>query len=375
MATMVCSSSHSRGRRLGRSLLLVSACALAACSDGGTARPRVSSSSQAIINGTDSTEAQDFVVQIAIEKNGEMIPHCTGTLVAKDLVVTARHCVGELSDDELSVTDYEPSKLKFYFGTNAGPKTVDQEPEAQGKKLFTNGTKAVDPDVAVVQLDAPVDLPIAPMRLASGVTKGETVDVVGYGLTEENRYPWVRKQRKGLEVVSVGPESTQHFDLVEGEFQIGEAACAGDSGGPALSSATGALVGIASRVSNGERPDESALASFCMGDAAEDVYVSLASVREVIEAAFEATGRTPWLEGEPAPEEKAAEENGDDEATAGGRTPPPPADEGCSAARAPSPRAPTTLVAMAIALAALRARRRADAAPRTSTAPRDPAGR
>jgi secreted trypsin-like serine protease len=360
MTTMGRSSS-----RPWRSLLLASACALAACSDAETARPRPSSSAQAIVNGTSSTEAQDYVVQIAIEKNGKMIPHCTGTLVAKDLVITARHCVGELSEDEESITDFEPSKLKFYFGTDAGPKTVDQAPEAEGKKLFTNGNESLVPDIAVIQLDRQVDLPIAPIRLASGAVKGESVDVVGYGLTENHAYPNVRQQRKGLKIAKVGPGSTTHFDLTEGEFQIAEAACAGDSGGPALSSETGALVGIASRVSNGQPRDDTELASFCMGSATEDIYTDLVPARAFIEAAFEAAGATPRLEGEPSADEKAAEDaEAQGEQGAGATSPPPAADEGCSVARAPSRSGrPAALSATALALVALRARRRVRALP------------
>ncbi len=266
-----------------------------------------SGTSRAIINGTSSPAAQDYVVQIAIEKDGKRVPFCTATLVAKNLVITARHCTGELSDDEESITSFSPAKLAFYFGTGAGPRTIDEEPDAFGKTLFTNGRDDLEPDIALVELDRAVTLPIAPIRLDGGATLGETVDVVGYGLTEDHLYPSVRQQRKGLEIATVGPGETDFFALNEGEFQFGEAACAGDSGGPALSSSTGAIVGIASRVTNGEERSETKVASFCMGSKAEDIYTDLTPARAFIEDAFAAVGAEPWIEGEPTPEEKAAQ--------------------------------------------------------------------
>jgi secreted trypsin-like serine protease len=283
--------------------------ALASCSGGDaptvTETEATSSASQAIVNGTASTNAQDFVVQIAIEQKGKMIPFCSGTLVAKNLVITARHCVGDFGPDKESITDFPASKLKFYFGTGAGPKTINKDPEAQGLKIFDDGKKSLVPDIALVQLDREVDLPVVPIRLESGAVKGELIDIVGYGVTEQGSYPRARQQRKGVKVAKIGPGRSKLFDLTAGEFQFGEAACAGDSGGPALSSDTGALVGVASRVSNGTaRSDGNA--SFCIGNATEDVYTDLTPAKAYIDAAFEAAGATPWLEGEPSPEEKAA---------------------------------------------------------------------
>jgi secreted trypsin-like serine protease len=296
----------------------------------------ISTSSYAIVNGSASPAAQDYVVQIAIEQKGKMVPFCTGTLIAKNLVITARHCTGELSADEESITSYTPTKLKFYFGIGAGPKTIDKTPEAQGKTIFTNGKKDLLPDIALVELDKELDIPIVPIRLGSSAAKGEAFDVVGYGLTEDHRYPNVRQQRKGLKIALVAPGKSDFFSLTDGEFQFGEAACAGDSGGPALSAETGALIGIASRVTNGQARSDTEVASFCLGSSAEDIYTDLTTAKAFIESAFEAVGATPWLEGEPSPEEKAAaakkeEENRQAAATKAA------ADAGCSTtARAPT---------------------------------------
>ncbi len=296
-------------RELSSALLAGATVLLGACSDGHVATERggfARSTSQAIVNGTASGDAQDYVVQISIEKLGAMIPHCTGTMIAKNLVVTARHCVGELDSEETSIENFDAADLAFYTGIDAGPKTADEQPEARGAKLFDNGKKTLIPDIAVVLLDRDLDVPIAAIRLEGGAVKGEALDIIGYGLTEDDVYPSVRQQRKGVKVVKVGPGSSKLFELTAGEFQLGEAACAGDSGGPAIAAETGALVGVASRVSNGEGRSSLNPASFCLGRSAEDIYTDLTPAQAFIQAALDEAGATPWIEGEPSPEEKAA---------------------------------------------------------------------
>lgn len=327
--------------------------ALVACS-GANADP-AQATSQAVVNGTTSAKAQDFVVQIAIEKSTKMIPYCTGTMIAKSLVITARHCVGELDADEIKVADFVPSKLAIYVGTDAGPRTAKHDPDAYGAKLFTDGTKEVALDIAVLLLDRALDVPTAPIRLASGAKKGEALDIVGYGITEDDRYPMARQQRTGLEVVRTGPGKSKLFELLEGEFQLGEAACSGDSGGPALSSETGALVGIASRVSNGTDRSDATPSSFCLGSAAEDVYTDLTPAKAFIEKAFAAAEATPWLEGEPSPEEKAAAEAEEEENASKSSPPAPASSAGCSATGHP----PSSLAVLAaVGLLCARARSR-----------------
>lgn len=327
-------------------VLLPTALALAACSGGGgseSARahgPASGSTAQAIVNGTPSEKAQDYVVQISIEKDAKMIRQCTGTLIAKNLVITARHCVGAVDEKDLAVESFEPSKLAIYTGIDAGPKLLDAEAEAHGARLFVNEKALVFPDIAIIMLDKELDLPVAPVRLDGGALTGEPLEIIGYGLTEDDAYPAARQQRTGLKVLKKGPGKSAQFELNEGEFQLGEAACAGDSGGPAISAKTGALVGIASRVSNGTERDTTTPASFCLGKNAEDVYTDLTPARAFIDAAFEAAGATPWIEGDDSPEEKAAaakeaEETAAKEAAAK-KAPAAVINDGCNAAPVPS---------------------------------------
>ena len=282
---------------------ILASCALACGVVGGERAERTASLEQPIINGATSGTEQDFVVQLGLEFGGTVYPSCSGTMVAKNLVLTARHCVGELQDD-VTVIDFEPSQLHVFAGADAPARVASgARADARGKLLFTAKTKDLVPDVALVLLDKALTTPIAPIRLEGGAKKNELLDIIGFGITETNERPEARMQRKSVRVLAIGPALTLHHQLFEGEFVFGEAACSGDSGGPAVSSTTKAVVGVASRVSNGEERTEEDPSGFCLGANAEDVYSALEPVKDVIDEAFAVAGAKPILEveEEPAP--------------------------------------------------------------------------
>src|SRR5687768_2234719 len=105
----------------------------------------------AIIRGTASPAEQDFAVQLAYTKSGNRVAHCTGTVVAKRLVLTARHCVGEASPDDSTVTDFTPSILSVLTGRDASKRVLTETPaNAKGAKLFVPKTTYLIPDVAII---------------------------------------------------------------------------------------------------------------------------------------------------------------------------------------------------------------------------------
>jgi secreted trypsin-like serine protease len=109
-------------------------------------------------------------------------------------------------------------------------------------------------------------------------------------------------QRGGLVVRQIGPgRSPIGEHIMRGELVFGEAACSGDSGGPAFSETTGALVAIASRVGNGTEPTLEEPAAFCVGENADDVYTDFTPAADVVTRAFAAAGASPVLEDSVAP--------------------------------------------------------------------------
>lgn len=285
---------------VGAYLLLLGLCAGCAADASEGSEPRretTGATSQAIINGTTSPASQNAVVQLALDTGMGPQPNCTATLVAKNLVLTARHCVGQVDASQTNVTNYTASALRVYVGQSSPQKLAAmQDPAAIGKKLFTSpGTKMI-PDIALVLLDRSIENPVATIRLDGGAKVGESLTIVGYGLTQNNNEPAQRMQRTGKKVLQIFPATVEGDPLNEGEFTFSEAACSGDSGGPALSGTSGAVVGVASRVGNGTQPTSTNPAAFCVGDNALDFYTALSAAKSYITQAFKEAGATPTLE-------------------------------------------------------------------------------
>lgn len=284
------------------------------CSSGEepASREALGRSRLPIINGTPSPADQDSVVLLALQINGQMYPNCSGTVVAKNLVMTARHCVGQL-DDKGNVSDYGATEIHVFTGADATKKaTSGATPAANGKQIFTTGTTFLIPDISFVLLDRALSAPVASIRIEGGATQGEELTIVGFGIDQTNKQPAQRMQRTGVVVSAIGPTETKYQSLFGGEFEFGEAACSGDSGGPALDAKTHAVVGVASRVSNGKDRTDSDPSAFCIGSTTEDVYSSLQGVQLTLEKAFAAAGASPVLEGKAAPPDPAADPSSQD---------------------------------------------------------------
>ena len=273
------------------SLTALALVALVGCAPkSGSGDDNVGSSHDAIINGSASTAAEDAVVLLSFPAGA-----CSGTLIAKNLVLTARHCVSELDEQGNVTRDFSASSIEVKVGRDA----PGQSTAARGKRLFTTG-KQMLPDVALLVLDRAVTAPVAKIRLDGGARMGEPLTIVGYGITENGEAPTERLHRTGKSVTRVFPSSMPEGweDLSPGEFTFSEAACSGDSGGPALSATTGAVVGVASRVGNGtQAKDPNDPSAFCRGDDTINLYTALEPVRELVTAAFQAAGASPTLEG------------------------------------------------------------------------------
>ncbi len=281
-------------RRLPVSFLVLTA----ACADPTSRdaeQERTSARAQPIIAGKAS--AFDSVVLLAAEDttNGGYAQGCSASLVARNLVMTARHCVAELNG--IRVTDV-PASLLYVFGGADAIAHLDgsRAPVARGKSLVVPDSTQLQPDIAFIVLDRAVSgVPIARIRLDAPVKKGESVAIVGFGMTEDGTVPTERRERATI-VREVGPFTGKYQEADENEFMFGEAACFGDSGGAAVSTKTNAVIGVASRVDSGLPQTTQRPQAPCVGSDTEDIYTSVSAMKDIVKKAFATAGATPLLE-------------------------------------------------------------------------------
>jgi hypothetical protein len=276
---------------------------------------------QPMIEGTPSDDSYAGVVFFeTTQPTGRL--SCTGTLIAPNLVATALHCVtssvlghfdcqpdGTITADSVQEGAIgplvAPSNVKVYLGS-----PVDYSaPAAIGARLYgTGSTQGCQGDLALIQLDRALDVPVASVRLDRMAARREQVHALGYGETDVVENRGFRLLRE-VQVIDVGPSSTGEpaRSASPRTFVVGEGPCKGDSGGPAFSADTGALLGVFSLNANDN----------CSAVGIRNVYTSLSPFSKMILDAFDKAGAEPLLEPgstlgpvEPAPQPKNKADSG-----------------------------------------------------------------
>jgi hypothetical protein len=223
---------------------------LAAC-DAPSSTPSsepLAASTQSIIGGRPSADAQNAAVLV----NEAGHPMCTGTMIASNLVLTARHCVTYYNEDDGCGFPLGRDLDAVVFTVSVGPYAGPSKTSARASRIyFKNGDRGVcGADIALLLLDRELpDVPVAKVRFTPP-GKSETGVAVGYGEPGEGR-----RERPDVEVLAIGPASSTWttidgyrfpMEVPANDFVTGESTCFGDSGGP-LFDRLGQVIGIASR--------------------------------------------------------------------------------------------------------------------------------
>lgn len=255
-----------------------------------------------IYGGEDDTDAKATTSVVALKvARGDNFELCSGALIAPNVVLTARHCVttsvttsvscdenGHSTNGPHVGADLPASDVAVYTG--ASPK-FSQKPAAVAKAFVgPAGDSLCDADIALVVLDQPiVDASPLAVRLGGRVAAGETVRSVGYGQNDKLMPIGTRLRRDGVAILAMGAGiSKSRTALGAHEFEVGESICEGDSGGPAISETTGAVVGVVSRGGNCD-------------DQSGHIYTTTTGWNELFDKAFALAQTTPVAE-PPLPE-------------------------------------------------------------------------
>jgi len=163
---------------------------------------------------------------------------CTGTALARDLVLTAAHCV-------MRPVEYQ---IKAYQAGVAIPvRTIARHPHFDSGSY---GASRATADVALLKLAAPLPDIVIPASLAAPrrVEAGETLTIAGFGVTLAGTARGLGQPRMATLTVTGRPGALQIrlYDIATRNVQAGLGGCTGDSGAPAFDGDGPLVIGVVS---------------------------------------------------------------------------------------------------------------------------------
>ncbi|HYQ04706.1 MAG TPA: trypsin-like serine protease [Polyangiaceae bacterium] len=311
-------------RRLTGALLASSWLATFGCG----ARPDSESlgvSTHGVFGGQLSPAAHDNVIYI-IDGQGSW---ASAVVVGANLALTARDFVsdtetGPLRNLKCTASGGHPLVQAANNPEHYRAVIGNEYPRSPGPfaKHFYGGPSLdlCDNNIALVEFDGPLasadGTPLAPMalRLDTPAVMGETGTLIGWGHSEDDAFgsPVSQRREVAVKVEKTGPgdyatADSRSITIPAASFITDQAGCTGDEGGPFVSTGTGAVVGLVSRVEQHDLGTPVAPAAttkvtsdFCAGGFTE--FRDLSSQQAWIREAFAELGQAPWLEDFARPE-------------------------------------------------------------------------
>ena len=166
---------------------------------------------------------------------------CTGTALARDLVLTAGHCVAPAASYRVVLPGMKPPGLMT--------RSIMVHPR-YNRKDYASGR--VTADVALIKLEQPLPADIVPAALApvTPVEAGDRLVIAGYGTTSPNSEAGIATPRTATLVATGKPGNLQIrlYDPATRNQRAGLGACTGDSGGPVFVESQGTfdVIGVIS---------------------------------------------------------------------------------------------------------------------------------
>ncbi|UXR64196.1 trypsin-like serine protease [Bdellovibrio bacteriovorus] len=219
---------------------------LSACSESQDGFSPVPENS-AIVGGIDTNKNDTVSNYVVLIYDNPTKTYCTGTLIKRNLILTAAHCVGEKASDLSLAFGINPLTGNYVLRKAYKTATHDKY-----KKLSSKDRN----DLGLISMKETAPLNYRPVELADAsfpLKKGQVFTAAGYGRISGKRSTPTDTQGSGqLRNVDL---TINQFSQDETQFYIdqknGKGICSGDSGGPALMRYQGKdyVVGVASAVS------------------------------------------------------------------------------------------------------------------------------
>ncbi|MBX7099645.1 MAG: S1 family peptidase, partial [Myxococcaceae bacterium] len=278
--------------------------------------PEVAQARQGVLGGAPAPDAGNVVAVRVTPALGD-IALCTGFLVSPNLVMTARHCVSEISGTGCATETVGSAQYQAYVpaapvaaarfsvtqALDVGAPGTFLDVSAVHVPALADGGVFCGNDVALLELSRLAAGAPLPLRIDAPVV-GEGYTAVGYGQDgADPTTPGVRRQRSGGTVTMLGPVRSTAGKLVvsEQDFVVSEGPCGGDSGGPALDG-QGLVIGVMSRGNP----------NVCTNMIYTQVAPHRAWVKDVVVAAAARAGIAvvPWVAAELPPPDAGAPDAG-----------------------------------------------------------------
>lgn len=187
----------------------------------------------AMVGGAQNAPKFTHAVVMLAGRNG----FCSGTAIARDLVLTAAHCVQAGTDYKLVAFEDGKPTLKSIA-------SIARHPQFDAEAVRRHRTTA---DIALLKFSQVVSsapVPLGPAGLK--VAPGDPFLVAGYGLTTpgDGRSGGTVRTATLIATGQPGTLQIRLMDPATRNERAGLGACVGDSGGPVFANAGGALAVI-----------------------------------------------------------------------------------------------------------------------------------
>jgi MYXO-CTERM domain-containing protein len=224
---------------------------LTACGpEGSGTSTELGKAASAVQDGTsDTSSAHNFAVGIYNPQYGAV---CSGSLIAPNLVLTARHCVVPPAEEAVSCNDKFPSQ-------NVSPSSlyVTTSPRMDGSANNYHQATAIDTptdtafcgnDIALITLgdnipssEAQPVTPVVQFKMTDTTKVGTLITAIGYGITSPNgQDSGIRRIHQDIGIVCVpgakntSCDSSYKSAMSDNEFVTQGFVCSGDSGSGAF---------------------------------------------------------------------------------------------------------------------------------------------